>query len=169
MGAIVSDLQKVMERIFDRWENAFWAIRGQDYTAADAARDWADGMMDATYLAMLPGARLNGLKLETQGRLAVARFIVTDKSAPITQVVRVEGGTGTINNNLTSHAPLPAIAAANYSTTLATDGTSYMYVTIDCVAIDTPPGAQPAGVYTGIVNDTGTGAQLARIILVWPG
>jgi len=167
MGAIVADLQTVLERIFDRWEKAFWSIRVQDYTATDAARDWADGMMDATYLAMLPAARLNGVEINTQGRLAIARFIVTDKSADITQVVRVEGGTGTVNNNLT-HPTHPAIpAAGNYTTTLAVDGTSYMYVTIKCAAINGIPAA--AGVYTGIVNDTGTGAQLAKIILVWPG
>jgi len=124
-------------------------------------------MMDAAYLTLLPGARLNGLELRTTGHLAIARFIVTDKTAPMTQVVRVDGALGVLPDPLTNSA-LPQIPAANYNAVLALDGTNYLYVTLDCPAIDAIPTA--AGVYAGFVRDTAPGnTPIARIIVVWPG
>jgi hypothetical protein len=166
MSAIVADLTTVLERIFDRWEKAFAAVRAQDYSAADLAKDMTEGWMDAAYLSMLPGARLGGLKLDLSSRLPVARFIVIDKTAPITQVIRVDGGAGTIKDPLTKPAT-PPIPIASYAATLATDGASYLYVTLNCPAV---PAATVAGVYAGMVRDTAAGnAPIARVIVVWPG
>jgi hypothetical protein len=148
MSAIVADLTTVLERMLDRWERAFAAMRTEDYSAADFAKDLADGWMDASYLSMMPGARLGGLKLELTKRLPVARFIVTDKTAPMTKVIRVDGGAGTMKDALSKPMVAP-IPAANYTATLAIDGEKYLYVTLDCPAV---PAGTVAGVYAGMVR-----------------
>ncbi len=168
MSAIVTDLSKVLERCFDRWEEAFDSVRQQDYTPAEFAQDLAEGWMDAAYFSMLPGARLAGLNLSLTTYLPTLRLIVLDKTVQMTDVVRVNrGGAGTQNDNLTHSAG--NIPAANYVSSLATNGKRrYVFVTLDSPTIDGL--GLGAGVYSGMVRDSGAGnAPLCRLIVVWPG
>jgi hypothetical protein len=166
MASLIADLTTVIERMYDRWAFAIEAVRARDYTPEQAAIDATEGWIDATYLSVLPLARLGGLEIKITSAVPVVRFIVTDKKATLTQVVKVAGGTGTTLDNLTN-STANSISALLYTATLATNGTNYLFVTMDCTKVDGVP--TPAGVYEGYVKDSGGGDRIARIQVVWPG
>jgi hypothetical protein len=164
MSAIVADLTTVIERMFDRWENAFAAARAYDYTPGEMAKDMAEGWMDAAYLSMLASARLSGLELQTTETLPIARFIVTDKTVDVTQVIRVYRN-GTTKENLTRAGGFN-IPNAHYNVTMAVDGRRYLYVKL---LSPTVPAGTGAGVYAGNVTNGAGGPVVARVVVVWPG
>jgi hypothetical protein len=157
---LTAEVSKVLERWFDRCQDAVAAARNGCYSYQQFARDMTETWVDGSYIAVFPVTLFNGITVTLNQPFPCLCIKLCTRS-DTSRVLSVSNlPTGPISSEDLTDSFGNKIPAANVT---LTKGVGSVTVALKVSAL-----AIPGGVYKGRILDSTTGSALAQIVVELP-